>query len=108
MDITTKEAQPTPEQMQSYMKSWMEWINEISAQEKLAEGGNHLSSSAAKVIKPNNIISDGPYTVNNESVAGYILIYAKSIADAVLIAQKCPILQGEGTSVEVRELGTPG
>ena len=43
----------------------------------------------------------------NESVTGYIIILAKDIADAVHIAKKCPILQCEGTSVEVRETVTP-
>jgi hypothetical protein len=32
MDVTTKEAQPTPAQMKLYMIQWMEWINDISAQ----------------------------------------------------------------------------
>jgi len=43
----------------------------------------------------------------NESVTGYIIILAKDIAVAVHIAKKCPILQGEGTSVVVRETFIP-
>ena len=107
MDITTEEIQPSSEQMKIYMSQWMEWINEISAQNKLAGGGNHLSKSG-KVLRPKNAMVDGPYTVNGESVAGYIIIHAKDIDDAVLIAKKCPILNGEGTSVEVRETENPG
>jgi hypothetical protein len=42
--------------------------------------------------------------VNNESVAGYILIFAKDMDEAVHIAKACPILLGEGTSVEVRKV----
>jgi hypothetical protein len=106
MDIMTKEAQPSPEQMKLYMTQWMEWINDISAQGKLADGGNHLSRSG-KVLRPKNSMTDEPYVSNKESVAGYIIILAKDIDDAVHIAKKCPILQGEGTSVEVRETATP-
>jgi len=106
MDITTEEIQPSPEQMKLYMTQWMEWINDISAQNKLADGGNHLSRSG-KVLRPKNVMIDEPYTANRESVAGYIIILAKDIDDAVQIAEKCPILQGEGTSVEVRETATP-
>jgi hypothetical protein len=106
MDITTKAAQPTPEQMKLYMAQWMEWINSISAQKQLAPGGNHLSSSG-KVLWPKNVITNGPYTANKESVAGYIIILAKDIKDAVCIAKKCPILLGRGTSVEVRETANP-
>ena len=107
MDITTKEAQPSAIQMELYMAQWMEWINNISAQGQLAAGGNHLSRSG-RVIRPENVMADEPYTINKESVAGYIIILAKDIEDAVRIAEKCPILQGEGTSVEVRETETPG
>jgi hypothetical protein len=107
MDITSKEAQPTAEQMELYMVQWMEWINDIAAMGQLVEGGNHLTFSG-KVIRGNNIISNGPYTANNESVAGYILILAGDMDEALIVAKKCPILQGEGTSVEIRETGTPG
>ena len=107
MDILTKEVQPSPEQMELYMTKWMEWINDISAQNQLADGGNHLSYSG-KVLRPNNIMTDGPYPLNKESVAGYIIILAKDVDDAVRIAKKCPILQGVGTSVEVRETATSG
>lgn len=107
MDIITPSEQPTPEQMQDYMVQWMNWINEISFNNQLANGGNHLSYTSGKVIRSNNTISDNPYIANNESVAGYIITLANNINEAVSIAKKCPILQGKGTSVEVRELETP-
>jgi hypothetical protein len=103
MDITTSEAQPSAEQMEIYMTQWNKWINKIATRKKLAEGGTHLSSEG-KVLRKNNFISDGPYEVNKESVAGYIIIKAKTMYEAVEIARECPILQGEGTSVEVREM----
>jgi len=106
MDITTPEAQPSPKQMEDYMKDWMEWINDISIHGQLADGGNHLSNYGT-VLRSNNRINEEPYTSNNESVSGYIIILAESKDDAVSIARKCPILQGEGTSVEVRETATP-
>jgi hypothetical protein len=107
MDITTEEKQPSPEQMKLYMTQWSEWTNGISARGRLAEGGNHLSGNG-KVLRPGNVVVDEPYTANGESVAGYILVLAEDIDGAVRIAEKCPILQGEGTSVEVRETATPG
>ena len=107
MDITAPEAQPTAEQMGVYMKDWMEWINDISTHGQLADGGNHLSNSGT-VLRSNDRMIEEPYTSNNESVSGYILIQAKNVKDAVSIARKCPILSGEGTSVEVRETATPG
>lgn len=107
MDILSPEAQPSAEQLQSYMNMWMKWIDEIAAQKRLAEGGNHMVP-AGRVIRPGNNISRQPYSVNNESVAGYIIVLAKDLDDATAIGEKCPILQGEGTSVEVRETATLG
>ncbi|MDP4241068.1 MAG: YciI family protein [Bacteroidota bacterium] len=101
-DITTKEAQQSPKQMELHMVDWMEWVDYISEKGQLVDGGNHLSFSG-KVIRPNNVITDEPYSVNQESVSGYIIIRAKDLDEAARIARKCPILQGPGTSVEVRE-----
>ena len=103
MDILSPEAQPTPEQISVYMDQWQRWIDDIAAQNKLSEGGNHLSYSG-KVIRSGNSISDKPYVVNNESIAGYILILAEDEDEAVRIAQGCPILLEKGTSVEVRKV----
>jgi hypothetical protein len=107
MDITTKDAQPSEKQMNIYMQQWMKWIDEISEKDQLAIGGNHFSPGG-KLLKPDNVITNGPYIANKESVAGYIIILAEDIDSAVHIARKCPILQGKGTSVEVRETATPG
>ncbi|MBF0548783.1 MAG: transcription initiation protein [Candidatus Riflebacteria bacterium] len=101
MDITTKETQPSREQMKEYMVQWMDWIKGISLQGQLASGGNHLISSG-KVLRKDQVI-DGPYVANKESVAGYIIILAKDEDDAIRIAKKCPILMGDKTSVEIRE-----
>lgn len=100
MDITTPEAQPTAEQMDLYMLQWNDWIKSISDNNRL-EGGTHLSKQG-RVLRPNGM-TDGCYTEKNESVAGYIVISANTINDATAIAQNCPILQGKGTSVEIRQ-----
>ncbi len=104
MDILTKEVQPTPEQMEIYMEQWYHWTEGIAAQGKLAKGGNHLSSEGI-VIRPGNQINEGPYVKQRESVAGYIIVTATDFDDAVAMAKECPILKGEGTSVEVRKVG---
>ncbi len=102
MDITTKEAQPGKKQMEIYMQQWMEWINEIDGNQQLADGGNHLSRSG-RVLKPNNVVVDTPHIAENNSIAGYIIVLAANLEDATKIAIKCPILNGQNTSVEIRE-----
>ena len=106
MDITTREAQPTKAEMEVYMQQWMEWIHEISSQGQLSEGGNHFSRHGT-VLKGKNAISDGTFMDGNTSVAGYIIILAENPDGAIDIARKCPILNGENTSVEIREIASP-
>ena len=107
MDVTTEEAQPTSEQMEQYMTEWMEWIEDIAHQGHLAEGGNHFSR-AGRVIEPGDRITNTPHTAAHQSLAGYILISASDWNEATEIAKKCPILNGTGTSVEIREVASPG
>lgn len=103
LDILSKDAQPNQEEMSVYMNQWMEWLNWISEKGQLAEGGNHLQYSG-KVLRPGKVVQDLPYSSNKESVAGYIIIQAKNMNDAVKIAEKCPILNGsDKNSVEIRE-----
>ena len=107
MDITNKESQPSPKQMKIYLKQWEDWISEIDRKNKLADGGNHLLAEG-KVLKSNNVIENGPYIEKGQSIAGYIIIMASNLDEAVKIAERCPILNGEGTSVEVRKTGSNG
>jgi len=107
MDIINVEAQPTPKQMENYMQQWMNWINEIADNDQLADGGNHFSRQG-RVLKPNNEVVEAPYIADNNSVAGYIIVFAKNLDEATKIAKKCPILNGQNTSVEIRKVGVPG
>ena len=104
LDILTKEAQPSPEQMQVYMKMYHDWVGGIAAQNKFL-GGKGLSTEG-KVLKSNNVMTDGPFVEIKESIAGFIMIKAKDFDEAVAIAKACPILKGEGNSVEVRKIVT--
>jgi len=102
LDLITKEAQPSPEQLQVYMKQYQDWVGGIAAQNKFV-GGTALSMEG-KVIKPKQVITDGPFAEVKESIAGFITIRAKDFDEAVSLAKLCPILGGEGNSVEVRKI----
>ncbi len=106
MDLTTEAAQPSEEQMKVYMQQWTQWINQIADDGQLSEGGNHFSRQG-RVVKPGNVTINSPYIADSVSVAGYILILAKDIDEATGIATKCPILNGQNTSVEIREVASP-
>jgi hypothetical protein len=102
MDIITKDAQPSPEQLQVYMKQYHDWVGGIAAQNKFV-GGKGLSTEG-RVLKPHKVITDGPFAEIKESIAGYIIIRAKDFDEAVRLSKGCPMLNGEGNSVEVRKI----
>lgn len=95
-------AQRTAEQIQAMTNKWMEWIGSVAAQNKLADRGNRLHNTG-KVVKANNVVTDGPYAEIKESIGGYTMIKADSYEEAVEIAKGCPILT-VGGNVEVREV----
>ncbi|MDN5288682.1 MAG: transcription initiation protein [Mucilaginibacter sp.] len=93
---------PTPEQLEVYMKQYHDWVGGIAAQNKFS-GGTGLSTEG-RVLKPNNVITDGPYAEIKETLAGFIVIKAKDFDEAVSLAKACPMLKGEGNTVEVRKI----
>jgi hypothetical protein len=100
LDLITKDAQPSPEQLEGYMKMYHDWVRGIAAQNKFVAGTG--LSTEGRVIKHNNVITDGPFAEVKESIAGFITVKANNLDEATELAKACPILFGEGNSVEVR------
>ncbi len=97
-----KSTNPSPEEMQTSTKRWMDWIGGIAAQNKLADRGNRLFPTG-NTLKPGNVITDGPYTELKESIAGYSIVKADSLEEATEMAKGCPGLK-VGGNVEIREI----
>lgn len=93
----------SPEQMQIWMKQTQDWIGSIAAQNKFVSGTG-LPFEDAKVVKPNNVITNGPFGDIKETIGGFITVKADSAEEAAEFAKGCPVLQGEGNSVEVRKI----
>ncbi len=93
----------SPEQIQHWMKQTRDWMGGIAAQNKLV-GGNGLPFDEAKVVRHNNIVTNGPFGDIKETIGGYIIVKAESVEEAVEFAKGSPVLQGEGNSVEVRKI----
>ncbi|GAB3043897.1 YciI family protein [Spirosoma pulveris] len=94
----------SPEEMQANLKLWMDWFGSIAAQNKLSNRGNRLVQDG-KVVRPGQVITDGPYTEIKESITGYIIVKAESLEEAAATAGGCPILL-DGGNVEVREIAS--
>ncbi len=93
----------SPEQIQVWMKQTMDWIGSITAQNKFVQGIG-LPFEDSRVVRPKNLVTSGPFGEIKETIGGLIIVKADSVAEAVDFAKGCPVLQGEGNSVEVRKI----
>ncbi len=93
----------SPEQIQIWMKQTMDWIGSITAKNKYV-GGNGLPFQDAKVVRHKGLVTNGPFGEIKETIGGYVIVRADSVEEAVEFAKGCPVLQGEGNSVEVRKI----
>ena len=84
----------------------MEWVNGIAAQNKFVSGTGLLFPDAKVVIhqKGKNVVVNGPFGDIKETLGGFIVVKANSVDEAVEFAKDSPILQGEGNSIEVRQI----
>jgi hypothetical protein len=93
----------SPEQMQVWMKQTMDWIGGIAAQNKFVSGTGLLFADA-KVVSSNKVVTDGPFGEIKETIGGFITVRAESVEEAAEFAKGCPVLQGEGNTMEVRRI----
>jgi hypothetical protein len=96
------DAQFTTAQLQEVNKPWQDWMGGLAAQNKLADPGNRLAIEG-KVVKPGNIVTNGPYVEIKEAIGGYIVLRASSLEEAAELSKGCPIL-ATGGNVEVRQI----
>ncbi len=99
-DSITKEIQPSPEEMQSSIKLWQDWLGGIAAQDKLARPLQRWDGEG-RVVKQNNNVTNGPFVEIKEAIGGLIMIKVADYDEAVEIAKGCPILLWGG-NVEIR------
>lgn len=93
----------SPELMQVWMKQTMEWIGGIAAQNKFVSGTGLLFDSA-KVVHHNGVVTNGPFGDIKETIGGFIVVRAESADEAAEFAKGCPVLVGEGNTLEVRRI----
>ena len=93
----------SPEQIQVWMQQTMDWIGGIAAQNKFVMG-NGLPFDDAKVVHHDKVVTNGPFGQIKETIGGYIIVKGNSVDEAVEFAKGCPVLQGEGNTVEVRAI----
>jgi hypothetical protein len=91
----------SPQEIQNVMSRWIAWFDRLT-QEGKAKAGQPLTEKGKVVSgKIGQTVVDGPFAESKETVAGYFLLQAATLDEAVKIAKECPGLD-YGISVEVR------
>jgi len=92
----------SPGDQQDNMQQWFAWVEKLKnenryvAGEALVPGGKSISGSK-------KLVTDGPFAESKEVVAGFFVVMARDIDEAVTMAKDCPDYELGGT-VEVREV----
>ena len=93
--------QVSSEEMQRIMDNWFSWINKLKKHGQFKVG--HPLEEAGRVLSGKKGRNVAGFVEAYDSVGGYLLIQARSLAEATKIARECPILDNGGT-VEVRPI----
>ena len=94
--------QPSPAQMQEMYAKFGAWQAKFKA--NLTDMGGKLG--AGKVVGKAQT-HDGPFIEVKDLVGGYMIIEAKSLDEAAVVAGECPGLVGPGSGCEIIEIHRP-
>ena len=93
----------SPAQLQRIMTDFYGWVEALS-QRGILRGTQPLGESG-KLVSPTHgkNVTCGVFAESKESIAGYFLLAVPDEAEAIRIAQACPIL-AHGANIEVRPI----
>lgn len=93
----------SPAELQRVMTEFYAWVENLTATGVL-RGAQPLMEEGKLVSGSNgNSVTDGAFAESKEAIAGYFLLAVASQAEAVKLAQACPILTC-GAQIEVRPI----
>jgi hypothetical protein len=91
----------SPEEIQQNMARFTAWFERLSDKGQFKGGGPLMHDG--KILPRRNTVTDGPFAESKEAIAGFFLIRADSLEQAVEIANGCPGLEF-GQTVELRAI----
>lgn len=93
----------SPEQLQHHLQNGGAYIGQLMKDGKL-KSANPVDKGSRIVSSVNGVLKDGPFNESKEVIAGYFLIQAKDIEEAVAIAKANPIFNDISTKIEVHPM----
>jgi hypothetical protein len=93
----------SPEQLQDHMQNGGAYIGKLMKDGKL-KSANPVDKGSRIVTSVNGILKDGPFNESKEVIAGYFLVQAEDMNEAVEIAKANPIFNDISTKIEVHPM----
>ena len=97
----------SPEEIQKQTQKWFAWVERLQKEGKYKSGEPLLPGGKIVAQKNGKIVVDGPFAESKEAVAGYFVVEAASLDDAVAMSRDYPDFH-LGGRVEVREVMNVG
>ncbi len=98
----------TPQEGKAMSEAYAQFTQDIVRSGHLKGGDQLKPSNTATTIRRGDgrsLITDGPFAETREQLAGYYIVEAKDLDEAIAIADRIPFTAG---AVEVRPINTMG
>ena len=93
----------SPDKLRQHIEHGTAYIQKLMKEGKI-KSAQPLGTGSRIVVKSDGITKDAPYNETKEVIAGYFLIVADNIEDAVAIAKENPIFDDISTKIEVHPI----
>jgi hypothetical protein len=94
----------SPEQQQQHLEKVMAYMGGLMKSGKL-KSAQPLEMEGTMISGTKGKLKDGPYNESKEVIAGYFLIEAKDLSEAIEIAKANPVFEdGTDARIEVRPI----
>jgi hypothetical protein len=93
----------SPEQLQQHLINGGAYIGQLIQEGKL-KSANPVDKGSRLISGAGGVLKDGPFNESKEVVAGYFVIAAKDMDEAVAIAKANPIFNDIATTIEVHPM----
>jgi hypothetical protein len=93
----------SPDKLQKHIEHGTAYIDKLAKQGKI-KSAQPLDAGSRIVAKTDGLIKDAPFNETKEVIAGYFLVVAESLEEAVAIAKENPIFEDIPTKIEVHPI----
>ena len=90
----------SPDKLQQHIEHGTAYIERLAKQGKI-KSAQPLDSGSRIVTKKDGLLRDAPFNETKEVIAGYFLVEAGNIEEAVTIAKANPIFDDISSTIEV-------